>query len=173
MAQCRDAVGRNAPVLIDQEGGRVQRLTPPHWPAYPPGAFYGALYDRDRAAGLAAATLGARLIAHDLFALGIDVDCLPIADVPVSEADPVIGDRAYGTRADKVAAIGAAVAEGLMDGGVLPVLKHIPGHGRATADSHHRAAGRGGRSRHAGVKRFRRVPPARETSSGDDGACCV
>ena len=138
VAQCRDAVGRNAPVLIDQEGGRVQRIGPPHWPKYPPGAFYGAVYDRDRAAGLGAAKLGARLIAHDLFALGIDVDCLPIADVPVSEADPVIGDRAYGMRADKVAAIGAAVAEGLMDGGVLPVLKHIPGHGRATADSHHK-----------------------------------
>jgi len=138
VAELRDAVGRNAPVLIDQEGGRVQRLKAPHWPAYPPGAFYGAVYDRDRAAGLAAAKLGARLIAHDLFELGIDVDCLPIADVPVSEADPVIGNRAYGMRADKVAAIGAAVAEGLIDGGVLPVLKHIPGHGRATADSHHK-----------------------------------
>ena len=138
VAQCRDAVGRNAPVLIDQEGGRVQRIGPPHWPKYPPGAFYGATYDRDRAAGLGAAKLGARLIAHDLFELGIDVDCLPIADVPVSEADPVIGDRAYGMRADKVAAIGAAVAEGLMEGGVLPVLKHIPGHGRATADSHYK-----------------------------------
>ena len=93
----REAVGRaDAPVLVDQEGGRVQRLGPPHWPNYPPGAPYGALYDRDRDAGLAAARLGARLIAHDLRALGIDVDCLPLADVPVSEADPVIGDRAYG-----------------------------------------------------------------------------
>ena len=145
-AALRDTVGRSAPVLIDQEGGRVQRLAPPHWPSYPPGAFYGAIYDRDRAAGLAAAKLGARLIASDLFALGIDVDCLPLADVPVSAADPVIGNRAYGMHADKGAAIGAAVAEGLMDGGVLPVLKHIPGHGRATADSHHKlpvvAAGR-------------------------------
>ena len=135
----RDAVGRaDAPVLIDQEGGRVQRLGPPHWPKYPPGAHYGQIYDRDPEEGLAAARLGARLIASDLAALGITVDCLPLADVPVSEADKVIGDRAYGTRADKVAAIGAAVAEGLMDGGVLPVLKHLPGHGRATADSHHR-----------------------------------
>jgi beta-N-acetylhexosaminidase len=133
----RAAVGRNAPVLIDQEGGRVQRLGPPHWPSYPAGALYGAIYDRDRAAGLDAARLGARLIASDLIALGIDVDCLPLADVPVSEADPVIGNRAYGTTPDKVAAIGAAVAEGLMESGVLPVLKHIPGHGRATADSHH------------------------------------
>jgi beta-N-acetylhexosaminidase len=138
VAALRESVGRNAPVLIDQEGGRVQRLAPPHWPSYPPGAFYGAVYDRDRAEGLAAAKLGARLIASDLAALGIDVDCLPLADVPVSEADPVIGNRAYGTTPAKVAAIGAAVAQGLIEGGVLPVLKHIPGHGRATADSHHR-----------------------------------
>ena len=138
VAALRVTVGRNAPVLIDQEGGRVQRLAPPHWPSYPPGAFYGAIYERDRAAGLAAAKLGARLIASDLFALGIDVDCLPLADVPVSEADPVIGNRAYGMTPAKVAAIGAAVAQGLIEGGVLPVLKHIPGHGRATADSHHR-----------------------------------
>ncbi len=132
----RDAVGRPAPVLVDQEGGRVQRLGPPQWPAYPPGARYGELYDRDPAAGLAAARLGARLIASDLIPLGIDVDCLPLADVPVEGADAVIGDRAYGTRPDKVAALAAAVAEGLHAGGVLPVLKHLPGHGRATADSH-------------------------------------
>jgi len=137
-ASMREAVGRNAPVLVDQEGGRVQRLTAPHWPKYPPGAHYGQLYDRDPKAGLRAARLGARLIAADLHAVGIDVDCLPLADVPVSEADPVIGNRAYGTTPAKVAAIGAAVAEGLIAGGVLPVLKHIPGHGRATADSHHR-----------------------------------
>ena len=132
----RSTLGRDAPVLIDQEGGRVQRLGPPDWPAYPAGAAYGALYERDREAGLAAARLGARLIAADLTALGIDVDCMPIADVPVAGADPVVGDRAYGTQPDKVAAIAGAVAEGLMEGGVLPVLKHIPGHGRATADSH-------------------------------------
>jgi beta-N-acetylhexosaminidase len=125
-----------APVLIDQEGGRVQRLGPPEWPAYPPGAAYGRIYDRDRAAGLAAARRGARLIAADLREIGIDVDCLPLADVPVSGADRVIGDRAYGDTPDKVAAIAAAIADGLLDGGVLPVLKHIPGHGRANADSH-------------------------------------
>jgi beta-N-acetylhexosaminidase len=132
----RTTLGRSAPVLIDQEGGRVQRLGPPQWPAYPPGAAYGALYDRDRDAGLAAARLGARLIAADLAALEIDVDCLPIADVPVAGADPVVGDRAYGTEPEKVAAIAGAVAAGLGEGGVLPVLKHVPGHGRATADSH-------------------------------------
>ena len=129
-------VGGETPVLIDQEGGRVQRLGPPNWPVYPPGAAYGAIYDRDPAAGLAAACLGARLIAADLIELGITVDCLPLADVPVRGADQVIGNRAYGETPDKVAAIAAAVAEGLMAGGVLPVLKHIPGHGRANADSH-------------------------------------
>jgi beta-N-acetylhexosaminidase len=134
----RAVLGRPAPALIDQEGGRVQRLGPPHWPIYPPGAAYGALYDRDRHNSLAAARLGARLIAADLAALGIDVDCLPIADVPIAGADPVVGDRAYGHEPAKVAAIAGAVAAGLADGGVLPVLKHIPGHGRATADSHAR-----------------------------------
>ncbi len=134
----RTTLGRAAPVLIDQEGGRVQRLGAPDWPAYPPGAAYGALYDRNPDLGLAAARLGARLIAGDLAALGIDVDCLPIADVPVAGADPVVGDRAYGNDPVKVAAIAGAVARGLAEGGVLPVLKHIPGHGRATADSHAR-----------------------------------
>jgi len=132
----RKTLGRAAPVLIDQEGGRVQRLGPPQWPAYPPGAAYGVVYDRDRNLGLAAARLGARLIAADLAALGIDVDCLPIADVAAAGADPVIGDRAYGHDPAKVAAIAGAIAQGLAAGGVLPVLKHIPGHGRATADSH-------------------------------------
>ena len=109
----RDALGRSTPVLVDQEGGRVQRLGPPHWPAYPPGAAYGALYDLDGAVGLQAAKLGARLIAADLAALGIDVDCLPIADVPVAGADPIVGDRAYGTEPGKVAAIAGAIAAGL------------------------------------------------------------
>jgi beta-N-acetylhexosaminidase len=125
-----------APVLIDQEGGRVQRLGPPHWPVYPPGALFGTLYDRDPRLGLAAARLSARLIAADLIELGITVDCLPLADVPVAGADAVIGNRAYGTEPGKVAAIARAVTEGLEQGGVLPVLKHIPGHGRATADTH-------------------------------------
>ena len=135
----RAAVGRaDAPVLVDQEGGRVQRLGPPHWPSYPAGAQYGRIWDRDPASALEAARMGARLIANDLMALGIDVDCLPLADVPTPDADPVVGDRAYGESAEKVAAIAGAIADGLMEGGVLPVLKHLPGHGRATADSHHR-----------------------------------
>src|SRR6202140_224479 len=102
--ELRAAIGNSdAPVLIDQEGGRVQRLGPPHWPVYPPGAAFGVLYDIDRAAGLTAARLSARLMAADLVELGVTVDCLPLAD-----------------------------------GGILPVLKHIPGHGRATADTHFR-----------------------------------
>src|SRR5215467_14047771 len=137
VGEFRGVVGRaDAPVLIDQEGGRVQRLGPPQWPAYPPGAAYGRLHDRDPALGVAAAKLGARLIAADLAALGITVDCLPVADVPVPGSDAVIGDRAYGETPAKVAALAGAAAAGLGEGGVLAVLKHLPGHGRATADSH-------------------------------------
>jgi len=137
LRELRDAVGNpDAPVLIDQEGGRVQRLRPPNWPLYPSGADFGVLYDRDRELGLKAARLSARLIAADLSDLGITVDCLPLADVPIAGADDVIGDRAYGNEPGKVAAIARAVTEGLEQGGILPVLKHIPGHGRALADSH-------------------------------------
>jgi beta-N-acetylhexosaminidase len=137
--ELRESIGQpDAPVLIDQEGGRVQRLGPPHWPVYPPGAVFGALYDIDPAFGLTAARLSARLIAADLTDLGVTVDCLPLADVPVAGADAVIGNRAYGTEPKKVAAIARAVTEGLEQGGILPVLKHIPGHGRATADTHFR-----------------------------------
>ncbi|HKS18429.1 MAG TPA: beta-N-acetylhexosaminidase [Bradyrhizobium sp.] len=137
VGEMRDLVGsKDAPVLIDQEGGRVQRLRPPNWPLYPSGAVFGALYDMDRALGLKAARLSSRLIAADLTDIGVTVDCLPLADVPIEGSDDVIGDRAYGTEPAKVAEIARAVAQGLEQGGVLPVLKHIPGHGRATADSH-------------------------------------
>ena len=137
ISELRKELGEpDAPVLIDQEGGRVQRFGPPNWPAYPPGAVFGRLYDIDRALGLSAARLSARLIAADLIETGVTVDCLPLADVPVAGADAVIGDRAYGTEPGKVAAIARAVTEGLEQGGILPVLKHIPGHGRATADTH-------------------------------------
>jgi len=136
--EVRTILGRQAPVLIDQEGGRVQRLGPPHWPKYPPADAYGRLYDANRAEGLAAARLGARLIAADLAAVNIDVDCMPLADLPVAGADDVIGDRAFGQEPNKVSALAAAFAEGLLEGGVLPVLKHLPGHGRATVDSHQR-----------------------------------
>jgi len=139
VGELRDLVGNaDAPVLIDQEGGRVQRLGPPHWPVYPPGAVFGALYDIEPQLGFEAARLSSRLIAADLIGLGITVDCLPLADLPIAGADAVIGNRAYGTEPGKVAAIARAVTKGLEQGGVLPVLKHIPGHGRATADSHFR-----------------------------------
>ncbi len=134
----RTILGRDVPVLVDQEGGRVQRLGPPHWPQYPPAAAYGHLYDRDRGAALAAAELGARLIAADLVSVGIDIDCMPVADVPAAGADAIIGDRAFGDAPGKVANLGGAFAQGLAQGGVLPVVKHIPGHGRAMADSHRR-----------------------------------
>ena len=139
VSELRKEVGEvGAPVLIDQEGGRVQRFGPPHWPVYPPGAVFGTLYDLNPALGLTAARLSSRLIAADLIDVGVTVDCLPLADVPVAGADAVIGNRAYGTEPAKVAAIARAVTEGLEQGGVLPVLKHIPGHGRATADTHFR-----------------------------------
>jgi beta-N-acetylhexosaminidase len=134
VAALRDAVGRgDAPVLIDQEGGRVARLTPPHWRRYPAPATIAAL---GGAVAAKAAFLSARLIADDLAALGITVDCLPVLDIPVAGADAVIGDRAYGNDPGTVARLAGAVCEGLLAGGVLPVIKHIPGHGRATVDSH-------------------------------------
>jgi len=136
VAEALHEMGAEAPVLVDQEGGRVQRFGPPHWPAYPPGAAYARIYDRDRELGLRAAWLGARLIASDLLPMGVNVDCLPLADVPIPGSDSVIGNRAYGDTPDKVAAIAGSIAAGLLAGGVLPVLKHIPGHGRGNADSH-------------------------------------
>ena len=133
----REAVDReDAPILIDQEGGRVQRLRPPHWPSYPPGRAYGELSANDPLTRREAARLGARLMAHDLAAVGINVDCVPVLDVPAPDGHDVIGDRAYAATAEEVAVLGRAAAEGLLAGGVLPVVKHIPGHGRARADSH-------------------------------------
>jgi beta-N-acetylhexosaminidase len=123
-------------VLVDQEGGRVQRLGPPHWPRYPAGRVYGALHRTSPGAGLDAAHLAGRLIAADLAALGIDADCAPVADTPTPGAHDVIGDRALGETPDAVAALAGAMAEGLLEGGVLPIVKHVPGHGRAMADSH-------------------------------------
>jgi beta-N-acetylhexosaminidase len=132
----REAVGRDAPVLIDQEGGRVQRLGPPHWPAYPAARVFGEIAASDRARGARAAWLGARLMAADLHAVGIDVDCVPCLDVPIEGANDVIGRRAYGLEPEIVAWLGASAAGGLLAGGVLPVMKHVPGHGRAGLDSH-------------------------------------
>jgi len=137
-ASFRDLVGRDdAPVLIDQEGGRVQRMGPPHWPKYPPGRAFAQMPSRDDGARREMVRLGARLMAHDLRAVGINVDCVPVLDVPVAGAHDIIGDRAYGTDPESVATLGRAAAAGLLAGGVLPVVKHVPGHGRAGADSHH------------------------------------
>ena len=127
----------DAPILIDQEGGRVQRLGPPHWRRYPPARAFGDLPANDPLMRREVTRLGARLIAHDLRALGINVDCMPVLDVPQAGAHEVIGDRAYGYAIETVAQLGRAVCEGLIAGGVLPVIKHMPGHGRGLADSHH------------------------------------
>jgi beta-N-acetylhexosaminidase len=132
----REAIGAaDAPILIDQEGGRVQRMGPPHWRRYPPGRAFGRA-DGGLLMQRETARLGARLIAHDLLSVGINVDCLPVLDVPVPGAHDVIGDRAYAEEPAAVAVLGRAAAEGLLAGGVLPVIKHMPGHGRARADSH-------------------------------------
>jgi beta-N-acetylhexosaminidase len=125
-----------APVLIDQEGGRVARLKPPHWRNRPPAGRFGTLYTDNPEAAREAVYLNARLIAHDLASLGINVDCLPVLDVPVPGAHDIIGDRAFAADPGTIIALGRSQIEGLMDGGVLPVMKHIPGHGRAESDSH-------------------------------------
>ena len=130
----RDCVGWQAPVLVDQEGGRVQRLRPPQWPDYPAAAQLAALDDETRSQAI---FLTARLIAHDLAAVGIDVNCAPVLDVPIEGAHDVIGSRAYGRDPETVARLARFFADGLMEGGVLPVIKHVPGHGRAGVDSHH------------------------------------
>lgn len=135
-ASFRDAVSRaDAPVLIDQEGGRVQRLGPPHWPVYPSAASYlKTAGTREGAAKLVRLT--AQLMATDLVAVGINVDCLPVLDVTYADSHRVIGDRAYGSDPAAIARLGRAAADGLLSAGILPVMKHLPGHGRALADSH-------------------------------------
>lgn len=133
----RQAIGQNdAPILIDQEGGRVQRLRPPHWPALPAMGAYGELARRDLEGALRGVWLQARVIADDLHRVGIDVDCLPCVDLLVPGAHEVIGDRSFGSDPETVAQLGRAACEGLLAGGVAPVIKHIPGHGRANQDSH-------------------------------------
>lgn len=130
----RDAVGRDAPILIDQEGGRVQRLRPPlatQWlPPLEDVERFGANAPR-------AMYLRYRIIAEELMALGIDANCAPMVDIACSQTHEFLKNRCYGSDLQTVVKVGQAVAGGLLDGGVLPVLKHIPGHGRAVADSHH------------------------------------
>jgi beta-N-acetylhexosaminidase len=136
VAELRETVGRNAPVLIDQEGGRVARLKPPQWRAAPPAARFGQLASRDRNRAAEAVRLNARLLAVELSALGIDVDCAPVLDLRLPGAHDVIGDRAFGADPEIVAFLGRAMMDGFMTAGVMPVVKHIPGHGRASVDSH-------------------------------------
>lgn len=131
-----DCVGRQCLVFIDQEGGRVQRLRPPHWPDYPSGAILSEGYDQNRAARRRAVYLHHRLIADDLRALGVNADCAPVLDIPLPNADAIISDRAFGAGAEQIIDLAHAATAGLMNGGVAPVIKHIPGHGRAMVDSH-------------------------------------
>ncbi|MFT6580655.1 MAG: beta-N-acetylhexosaminidase [Alphaproteobacteria bacterium] len=133
----KDCVAASSPlIMIDQEGGRVARLRPPHWSIYPPAAQIGALYAQNNADGEHAAHLLGRLIGGELAALGVNVDCAPVLDVYCEGAHDIIGDRAFGDTAETVARLGRKMGEGLMNSGVLPVIKHIPGHGRAGVDSH-------------------------------------
>ncbi len=127
--------GRTA-ILIDQEGGRVQRLGPPRWPAYPAMDSFGQMFEQSPAVARAALRLNLAHMTVDLNELGINVNCLPVLDLPAAGADPIIGDRAFSEDPQVVAELGATAVEALLEFGCLPVIKHIPGHGRATADSH-------------------------------------
>lgn len=137
IADFKSAVGEDGLlVLIDQEGGRVQRLKPPLVHALPPASAFAALHADAPDDGCRAAFLASRLLAGELLALGINTNCAPVLDVNAPGAHAVIGDRAYGNEPGPVVALGRAVADGLLAGGILPVIKHVPGHGRAGADSH-------------------------------------
>jgi beta-N-acetylhexosaminidase len=138
VAGFRDAVGRaDAPVLIDQEGGRVQRLQPPHWPSYPPGRTFGLIAEADGEKGKRAAWLQGRLMGADLADVGVSIDCVPVLDVAVPGVTDAIGNRSFGDDAAMVSTLGRAMADGMMAAGLLPVMKHMPGHGRAVVDSHY------------------------------------
>lgn len=133
----REAVGREAPVLIDEEGGRVQRMKPPRWRNAPAPGLFGEIHARDPALALELARTNARLVAEDLVAVGINVNCAPLLDLREVDGHEVIGDRAFSSEPEVVVALAQAWIDGLRDGGVIPVIKHIPGHGRARVDSHH------------------------------------
>ncbi len=134
----RNLTGReDLAILIDQEGGRVSRMQPPEWPAFPPGGAFNALYDKAPMSAIEAARANAEAIALTLAEVGITVDCLPLLDVRVPETHDAIGDRAFGSEPMRVAALGRAVIDGLRAGGVAGIVKHMPGQGRAVVDSHH------------------------------------
>jgi len=132
----RETVGRNCLIFVDQEGGRVQRLRAPYWRKYPSGAVFQYLYAKEERLGIRAAYLSYRLIADDLRQVGITADCAPVLDLPQKNADPIISDRAFGAKIAPIIDVAHAAMAGLMCGGVAPVVKHIPGHGRAMVDSH-------------------------------------
>lgn len=133
----REAVGRDdCLIFVDQEGGRVQRLRAPHWPIYPPASKFGELYKQHASWGRRASFLAYRLIANDLRTVGINADCAPVLDLPQPDADPIISDRAFDNRVEPIIDMAHSCMAGLMMGGVAPVIKHIPGHGRAKVDSH-------------------------------------
>lgn len=135
--ELRETIERDdAPILIDQEGGRVARLKPPHWRQPPPAEIFGRMHAKDTAAGIEAARLNAAVIGAELLDLGLTVDCLPLIDLWFDGAHDIIGDRAFSDDPEIVATLGRAAADGLIDAGVLPVIKHIPGHGRAVVDTH-------------------------------------
>jgi beta-N-acetylhexosaminidase len=135
-ADLRNAVGHDAIIWIDQEGGRVARLKPPEWPVWPACAKYGELYGNSPEKGIEAARLGHRLIAHELKSMGVDGDYAPVLDVAIDGADKIVGDRAFSTRPTEIAVLARAALDGLHEGGVAGCIKHMPGHGRAMADSH-------------------------------------
>lgn len=129
-ADLRDSVGRDAPILVDQEGGRVQRLRPPFWRDWPPAL------EQSQQTGQRGMYLRARIVASELRAVGIDCNCAPLADIAGPDTHPFLRNRCYGTTLDAVIEAARATSDGLLAGGVLPVLKHVPGHGRGTVDSH-------------------------------------
>jgi beta-N-acetylhexosaminidase len=135
-ASLRDLAGRDVPILIDQEGGRVARLRPPHWPTFPNGEIFGQLYEKAPVTAIEACRLNALALAAMLRDLGINVDCLPLLDVRDPGGHDIIGDRAFAAEPMVVSALGKAVLDGFKTGGICGVVKHIPGHGRARADSH-------------------------------------
>lgn len=132
----RDCMGRDVPILVDQEGGRVRRLRPPSWRDVPAAQVFADLYREDEERAIEATRLNHRLLAHELRAVGLDVDCVPCLDLRIPGADAIIGDRSFGETPDPIMHLGRAAIEGIQAGGVAPIIKHIPGHGRANADSH-------------------------------------
>ena len=135
-ADLRNSVGRDALIFIDQEGGRVQRLGPPHWRKAPFARLFADLYDIDKQASKRAIWLNFRLIADELRSVGITANCAPVLDLPISGSDPIISDRAFSCKPNRMIDMAHAAMAGLSAGGVVPVIKHLPGHGRAQVDSH-------------------------------------